>query len=62
MQAICEVAQGVRPEQLNKEVARLFGIAKVSAAINGRLNAALEFGIKNQRLIRAGDYIQVIEG
>ena len=62
MKAICEVAQGVRPEQLNKEVSRLFGVTKVSAAINQRLDAALAFGIKNGRLTRSGDYIQGIAG
>ena len=62
MKAICEVAQGVRPEQLNKEVSRLFGVTKVSAAINQRLDAALAFGIKNGRLTRSGDYIQGISG
>lgn len=60
MKAICVVAQGFRPEQLNKEVARLFGATKVSASINQRLNAALEFGVKNGRIIRAGEYIQAI--
>jgi hypothetical protein len=62
MKAICEVAQGVRPEQLNKEVSRLFGVTKVSAAINQRLDAALAFGIKNGRLTRSGDYIQGTSG
>lgn len=58
MKAICEVAQGVRPEQLNKEVSRLFGVTKVSAAINQRLDAALNFSLHNGRLVRDGEYIQ----
>jgi hypothetical protein len=62
MRSICSVAHGVRPEQLNKEVARLFGIVKVSSAINERLNSARVFGLKNQRLVQAGDYIQALEG
>jgi hypothetical protein len=60
MKAICAVAQGVRPEQLNKEVSRLFGVAKVSAAINQRLDAALTFGLNNGRLLQSGDYIQAL--
>jgi hypothetical protein len=58
MKAICAVAHGVRPEQLNKEVSRLFGVTKVSAALNQRLDMALSFGLKNSRLMREGEYIQ----
>lgn len=58
MKAICAAAHGVRPEQLNKEVSRLFGVTKVSAALNQRLDMALSFGLKNSRLIREGEYIQ----
>ena len=60
MKAICAVAQGVRPEQLNKEVARLFGVAKVSAAISKRIDDALIFGMKNGRVAQVGDYIQAV--
>ena len=59
MRDICRVAQGVRPEQLNKEVSRLFGVVKVSAAINTRLDAALRFAIENGKLKRSDGYIQV---
>jgi len=59
MRDICRVAQGVRPEQLNKEVSRLFGVVKVSAAINGRLDAALRFATENGKLMRSDGYIQV---
>ena len=59
MRDICRVAQGVRPEQLNKEVSRLFGVVKVSAAINARLDAALRFAIENGKLKRSNEYIQV---
>ncbi len=58
MKSICAVAHGIRPEQLNKEVSRLFGITKVSAATNQRLDMALSFGLKNGRLVQAGEYIQ----
>ena len=58
MKAICAAAHGVRPEQLNKEVSRLFGITKVSAATNQRLDVARSFGLKNGRLIQDGEYIQ----
>jgi hypothetical protein len=58
MKAICAAAHGVRPEQLNKEVSRLFGITKVSAATNQRLDLARSFGLKNGRLIQDGEYIQ----
>lgn len=58
MKAICAAAHGVRPEQLNKEVSRLFGITKVSAATNQRLDMARSFGLKNGRLIQDGEYIQ----
>lgn len=58
MKSICEVAQGVRPEQLNKEVSRLFGITKVSSTTNDRLNMALNFGLTNGRLSKDGEYIQ----
>ena len=58
MKAICGAAHGVRPEQLNKEVSRLFGITKVSAATNQRLDMARSFGLKNGRLIQDGEYIQ----
>jgi hypothetical protein len=61
MKDICRVAHGVRPEQLNKEVSRLFGVIKVSAAINQRLDFALNFALTNGKLKRSGDYIQVIE-
>lgn len=58
MRAICEAAHGVRPEQLNKEVSRLFGITKVSAATNQRLDLARSFGLTNGRLRQDGEYIQ----
>lgn len=58
MKAICKAAQGVRPEQLNKEVSRLFGVTKVSAATNQRLDVALSFGITSGRMFKDGDYIQ----
>jgi hypothetical protein len=58
MKAICGAAHGVRPEQLNKEVSRLFGITKVSAATNQRLEMARTFGLKNGRLTQDGEYIQ----
>ena len=58
MKAICRAAHGVRPEQLNKEVSRLFGITKVSAATNQRLDMARSFGLKNGRLTQDGEYIQ----
>ena len=58
MKAICGAAHGVRPEQLNKEVSRLFGITKVSAATNQRLDMARSFGLKNGRLTQDGEYIQ----
>jgi hypothetical protein len=58
MKSICDVAHGIRPEQLNKEVSRLFGITKVSASTNQRLDMARSFGLKNGRLIQDGEYIQ----
>jgi hypothetical protein len=58
MKAICGAAHGVRPEQLNKEVSRLFGITKVSAATNQRLDMARSFGLKTGRLTQDGEYIQ----
>ena len=58
MKSICAVAHGIRPEQLNKEVSRLFGITKVSAATNQRLDMARLFGLKNGRLVQDGEYIQ----
>ena len=58
MRDICEVAHGVRPEQLVKEVSRLFGIVKMSSAITQRLDMALAFGMQNGRLTKNGDYIQ----
>jgi len=58
MKSICAVAHGIRPEQLNKEVSRLFGITKVSAASNQRLDMARTFGLKNGRLVQDGEYIQ----
>ncbi len=58
MKSICAVAHGIRPEQLNKEVSRLFGITKVSAASNQRLDLARTFGLKNGRLVQDGEYIQ----
>jgi hypothetical protein len=58
MKAITAATQGMRPEQLNKEVARLFGITKVSAATNSRLDIALKFALSNGRLVQAGDYLQ----
>ena len=61
MRDICRVAHGVRPEQLNKEVSRLFGVVKVSAAINTRLDAALRFAIENGKLMLSDGYIQVNE-
>jgi hypothetical protein len=57
MMAITNVAQGMRPEQLNKEVARLFGITKVSAITNARLDAALNFGLHSGRLMESGEYL-----
>ena len=59
MRDICRVAQGVRPEQLNKEVSRLFGVVKVSAAINTRLDAALSFAVTNGKLKHSAGYVQV---
>lgn len=59
MRDICQVAHGVRPEQLNKEVSRFFGVVKVSAAINTRLDAALGFALENGKLKRSDGYIQV---
>jgi hypothetical protein len=58
MKSICAVAHGIRPEQLNKEVSRLFGITKVSAATNQRLDLARTFGLKNGRLVQDGEYVQ----
>lgn len=58
MKSICAVAHGIRPEQLNKEVSRLFGITKVSAATNQRLDLARSFGLKHGRLVQDGEYIQ----
>jgi hypothetical protein len=58
MRDICEVAHGVRPEQLVKEVSRLFGIVKMSSAITQRLEMALAFGMHNGRLTKDGEYIQ----
>ena len=57
MMAITNVAQGMRPEQLNKEVARLFGITKVSAITNARLDAALNFALNSGRLMESGEYL-----
>lgn len=58
MRDICQAAQGVRPDQLKKEVSRLFGIAKVSAATNTRLDLATSFALNNGRLKREGEYLQ----
>ncbi len=58
MKSICAVAHGIRPEQLNKEVSRLFGVTKVSAATNQRLDLARNFGLKNGRLVQDGEYVQ----
>ncbi len=60
MRDICDVAQGMRPEQLLKEVSRLFGVAKVSAAISQRLDMALKFALQNGRLSQGEDYLQAI--
>jgi len=57
MKAICLVAHGVRPAQLNKEVSRLFGVLKVSAAINERLGEAMNVAIGQGKLELIGEYI-----
>jgi hypothetical protein len=61
MKDICATAQGIRPEQLNKEVSRLFGIAKVSAATNARLDHARNFALSNGRLVQSGEYFQAAQ-
>lgn len=57
MKAICLVSHGVRPEQLNKEVSRLFGVLKVSAGINERLTKAMDLAISDGKLMLNGEYI-----
>jgi SpoU rRNA methylase family enzyme len=61
MKDICATAHGIRPEQLNKEVSRLFGIAKVSAATNARLDHARNFALSNGRLVQSGEYFQAAQ-
>jgi SpoU rRNA methylase family enzyme len=57
MKAICEVAGGVRYEQLVKETTRVFGVQKVSAKTLDRFQLACDWAIANERLKLSGDYL-----
>jgi hypothetical protein len=48
---------GIAPEELFKETAQLFGIQRVTDAIKGRLNSALEFAISKGKLKNDGSHI-----
>lgn len=58
---IVRVSEGIRPEQLNKETSRLFGIQKVSAQTDQRLSQALAKATKQKLLKIQGDYIVAIQ-
>ena len=58
---IVRVSEGIRPEQLNKETSRLFGIQKVSAQTDQRLSLALAKATKQKLLKKQGDYIVAIQ-
>ena len=57
MRDICNVAGGVRFEQLVKETSKVFGIQKMSTQILARFQAAVGWGTENNRLAASGDYI-----
>lgn len=57
MKSICEVAGGVRFEQLVKETSKVFGIQKMSKDIEARFQAAVAWGSKFGRLVQSGEYI-----
>lgn len=58
MKSICEVAQGVRAEQVTREVARVFGVTKMSPAVTRRVELALAFAMSNGRLVQSDEYLQ----
>jgi superfamily I DNA and/or RNA helicase len=61
MKSICEVAGGVRFEQLVKETSKVFGIQKMSKEIEGRFQAAVAWGAKFGRLRTTDEYITASE-
>jgi hypothetical protein len=58
MHAIVKAAQRLRVELLAKETARLFGIQKVSAATDLRMQAAIKFGLENGKLLQIDEYFE----
>jgi hypothetical protein len=61
MKSICEVAGGVRFEQLVKETSKVFGIQKMSKEIDARFQAAVAWGAKFGRLRTTDEYITASE-
>jgi SpoU rRNA methylase family enzyme len=60
MYDIVRVSEGIKPELLNKETSRLFGIQKVSAQTDQRLSMALSKATKQGLLKVQGDYIVAV--
>jgi hypothetical protein len=57
---IVRVSEGIKPELLNKETSRLFGIQKVSAQTDQRLSLALAKASEQGLLKTQGDYIVAV--
>jgi SpoU rRNA methylase family enzyme len=57
---IVRVSEGIKPELLNKETSRLFGIQKVSAQTDQRLSLALAKATEQGLLKAQGDYIVAV--
>lgn len=57
---IVRVSEGIKPELLNKETSRLFGIQKVSAQTDQRLSLALAKASQQGLLKMQGDYIVAV--
>lgn len=57
---IVRVSEGIKPELLNKETSRLFGIQKVSAQTDQRLSLALAKATEQGLLKTQGDYIVAV--
>jgi AAA domain/REase_MTES_1575 len=57
MASFAKVSQGIREDQLCKEVLTAFGVQRLTPSIQGRLDKALSHALKAQIITRNGDYL-----
>jgi hypothetical protein len=57
MHDLCEATQGMRAEQLLREVITAFGLKRITKSVSDRLESALKLAIKMNKLKQNGEYL-----